>query len=327
MNGKSSLIKPKVFITRKIPEAAIKLLKDKNFDVKVYPRDMPIPEGLLLKNIVDADAVIPLLTEKFDPHVIDKMKKCKIIANYAVGFNNIDIQYAAKKNIVVTNTPDVLTDSTADLAITLLLTCARRIIEAENFTLAGKYEAWKPDLLLGVELKNKYFGILGAGRIGTAAAVRAKAFGTKILYFNNVKNEFLEKELDAKRESLNSILKKSDFVSIHLPLTGKTFHLLNKEKLMLLKKSAIIINTSRGEIIDEEEFIKILNQRKIYAAGFDVYENEPDINRRLFKLNNVVLLPHIGSATVEARTGMAILAAKNVIAVLSGKKAITPVNV
>ncbi len=322
MNG---MKKPFVFVTRKIPDAAIKLLRDNNFLVKVYSKDLPIPKDLLLKNIVNADAVISLLTEKFDPPVIDSLNRCKIIANYAVGYNNIDVKYAAQKNIIVTNTPDVLTDSTADLAIALLLACARRINEAENFTRAGLYKAWKPDLLLGIELKNKYFGILGAGRIGTAAAVRAKAFGMKILYFSDMKNEYLEKNLGAQKLSLSSVLKKSDFISVHLPLTGKTFHLLNKERLALLKSSAVLINTSRGEVIDETELIKVLKQKRIYAAGLDVYENEPGINKELFKIRNAVLLPHIGSATVEARTEMALLAAKNVAAVLSGKKALTPV--
>ena len=326
MRAKRKTNKPIVFITRQIPDAAIRLLKEKNYILKVYPEDLPIPKNILLKNIVNADAVISLLTEKFDPPVIDTMKRCKIIANYAVGYNNIDVKYAFEKNIIVTNTPDVLTDSTADLAIALLLACARRIVEAESFARAGLYKAWKPNLLLGVELKNKYFGILGAGRIGTAAAIRAKAFGTKILYFSDVKNEFLENNLEAKRLSLNSILKKSDFVSIHLPLTAKTFHLLGKENLALLKQSAILINTSRGEIIDEEELIRVLKRKRIYAAGLDVFENEPEINMELFKLDNVVLLPHIGSATIEARTGMALLAAKNVVAVLSGKKALTPVK-
>ncbi len=317
--------KPTVFITRQIPEAGINLLKKKNYNVKVYTNDRPIPKRELIKNIKTADAVIPLLTDKFDAAVIDKMLNCRIIANYAVGFNNIDINYAKKKNIYVTNTPDVLTDSTADLAIALTLACARRIIEAENFIAAKKFKGWKPKLLLGVELKDKIFGILGAGRIGTATALRAKAFGTKIIYFSNNKNEFLEKNSGAKKVSLNSLLKKSDFISIHLPLNKKTFHLLNKEKLGLIKNTAIIINTSRGEVIDEKEVISMLKKRKIKCAGFDVFEGEPNINPEFFKLSNVVMLPHIGSGTEEARNKMSLLAAKNVISVLSGKRPVTPV--
>ena len=318
--------KPAVFITRQIPEAGINLLREKNYKVKVYKSDQPIPKNELIKNIKTADAVIPLLTDKFDAAVIDKMQNCKIIANYAVGFNNIDINYAKKKNIYVSNTPDVLTDSTADLAIALTLACARRLVEAEKFINAKKFKGWKPKLLLGVELKDKIFGILGAGRIGTATALRVKAFGTKIVYFSNNKNEFLEENTDAKRVSLNSLLKNSDFISIHLPLNKKTFHLLNKEKLNLIKNTAIIVNTARGEVIDERELIRLLKKRKIKCAGLDVFENEPELNSEFFKLDNVVILPHIGSGTEEARDKMALLAAKNVISVLSGKRPITPVN-
>jgi glyoxylate reductase len=317
---------PSVFITRQIPEAAINILKKKKINVKVYKEDHPIPEKKLKKNIRNVDAVISLLTDKFDSSVIDEMRNCKIIANYAVGFNNIDIEYAKKKSIFVSNTPDVLTDTTADLTMSLVLACARRIIEGEKFLMAKKYKGWKPKLLLGVELKGKTFGILGTGRIGTAVAIRAKAFGTNIVYFSNKKNEFLEQKTGAKKLSLKSLLKKSDFITVNLPLTEKTYHLLNKENLSLLKHSAILVNTARGEIIDEKELIRILKQKKIRWAGLDVFENEPNLNPEFFKLNNVVVLPHIGSATEEARTEMALLAARNVIAVLSGKKPVSPVS-
>ncbi len=315
----------KVFITRKIPSEAIKLLMDSGLDVSVYKKDSVIPKEILLKNIIQADAVISLLTEKFDKNVIDKMKNCKVIANYAVGYNNIDVEYAKKKKIIVTNTPDVLTDSTADLTMALVLTCARRIIEAEKFLKEGKYMGWKPDLLLGVELKNKTFGILGAGRIGSAAALRAKAFGMKVIYSSKGRNKELEIQTGARKVSTNILLRTSDFLSIHLPLTKETFHFMNKEKLSLLKNTAFLINTSRGEIIDEEGLIKHLQKRKLFCAGLDVFENEPNINPALLKLDNVIILPHIGSATKEARTNMALLAARNVISILSGKGAITPV--
>jgi glyoxylate reductase len=315
----------KIFITREIPEAGIKLLKKKEFEVDVFKEDHPIPRKEFLNQIKDGDGLITLLTEKIDKEAIDKMKKCKVIANYAVGFNNIDVDYAKSKGIVVTNTPDVLTDSTADLAIALVLACARRIPEAEKFMRAKKFKGWKPKLFLGMELRNKYFGILGAGRIGTAVAKRAHSFGCKILYYSDIQNSEIEKKLGAKRESLKSLLKKSDIVSIHLPLNKNTYNLLNDSNLHLLKKSAILVNTARGEIVDEKVLISILKDKKIFAAGFDVYENEPKIKKDLYDLNNVVLLPHIGSATTEARDKMSILAAKNVVAVLSGKKVLTPV--
>jgi glyoxylate reductase len=315
----------KVFITRAISDTAIKLLESKGYNVSVYPKDSPITPKELYKNVKDADAIISLLSDRIDASAIDKMDKCKIIANYAVGYNNIDVEYAKKKNIVVTNTPDVLTDSTADLAMALVLACARNVIEAEKYIQAGKFKGWKPKLFLGIEIKDKVFGILGGGRIGTAVAIRAKAFGAKIIYFSRSKSDKIEKSTGAKKVSLDALLKTSDFVSIHLPLTDRTYHLLDKEKLSLMKKTSVLINTARGEVVDEKELVKLLKQKKIGGAGFDVFENEPNINPELLKLTNVVALPHIGSATVEARTNMALLAAKNIIAVLSCKKAVTPV--
>ena len=317
----------KVFITGRIPEIAFKILRENKIKINVREGDKPATGNEIIKNGREADGIISLLSDKFDADVLDKLTECKIIANYAVGFNNIDIKYAAQKGIVVTNTPDVLTDSTADLALALTLTCARRITEAERFVLSKKFNGWKPGLMLGTELREKIFGILGAGRIGTATAERARAFGMKIFYYSNSRNEYLERTTGAKKVNLNGLLGKSDIISLHLPLTKDTFHLLNKDKLALLKRSAILINTARGEIIDEKELIKLLRMKRIKCAGFDVYENEPDINSDLYKLDNVVLLPHIGSATEEARNKMAELAAKNVIKVLAGKKALTPVNI
>jgi len=315
----------KIFVTREIPEAGIRLLKNKGFEVAVYKKDQPIPKNELKKAIKNCDGLISMLSDKIDKEAVDSMKNCKVIANYAVGFNNIDVDYAKNKGIVVTNTPDVLTDSTADLTIALVLACARKISESEKLVRNKKFVGWKPKLFLGMELRNKYFGILGAGRIGTEVAKRAHAFGCKIIYYSNSKNDFLESELKAKKMSLNSILNKSDIISLHLPLNKNSYNLLNEEKLKLLKSSAILINTARGEILDESYLIKMLKQNKIASAGFDVYQKEPNLNTEFYKLKNVVLLPHIGSATVEARNHMSLLAAKNVIAVLSGKRAITPV--
>ena len=315
----------KIFITREIPEAGILLLKKKRFEVSVYKKDKPISKNELINSVKNYDGLISLLTDKIDKEVIDSMKNCKVIANYAVGFNNIDVDYANSKGIIVTNTPDVLTDSTADLAIALVLACARRITEAEKLVRDKKFVGWKPKLLLGLELRNKYFGILGAGRIGTEVAKRAHAFSCRIIYYSNSANSFLENKLDAEKLSLRSILKKSDILSLHLPLNTKTYHLLNEKNLNLLKKSAILINTARGEIVDEKILISMLKHKKIFAAGLDVYEDEPNIKKEFYKLDNVILLPHIGSATIEARSNMSLLAAKNVVAVLSGKRALTPV--
>lgn len=316
----------KVFITRKIPQVSIDLLVNAGFDVTVYGKEEPAKRTVLMKQTKDADAVISLLNDQIDADIINNMNRCKIIANFAVGYNNIDIDAAREKNIIITNTPDVLTESTADLAVTLLLACSRRILEGHTLVLNKKFTGWKPELLLGVELKDKYAGIVGAGRIGAATAKRLKAFGCNILYYNNGKNVQLEKETGAKKVNLDVLIKKSDFISLHIPLTPKTKNLLSREKLELLKTSAIVINTARGEVIDEPALIEMLQRKRIFAAGFDVYQNEPAVNKKLLKLKNVVLLPHIGSATVEARGYMALLTARNVINTLKGKGPLTPIG-
>ena len=315
----------KVLITYKIPDVAEKLCRANGITTFVNKSKLPLSKNGFIKEGKDADALITLLSDKIDKEIIDFLPKCKIIANYAVGFNNIDVQYAKSKGIIVTNTPDILTDATADLTMALILTTSRRVLEGDKLIRLNKFKGWKPDLLLGMDLKGKILGIIGAGRIGCATALRAKAFGMKIIYFNRTKKPEFEKEASAQKVSLNKLLKSSDIISIHLPLTKETYHLLNFENLRLLKKTAIIINTARGEIIDERALIRLLKNKEIFSAGLDVYENEPVINKELLTMENIVLLPHIGSAGKDTRDKMARLAAKNVINVLSGKKAITPV--
>ena len=315
----------KVFITRKIPDNAQELLRKAGFKVSVFNKDRAITKDELIKFAKNADAIIPLLSDKITKAVIDSLPMCKVIANYAVGYNNIDVKYAKSKGIIVTNTPDVLTDSTADIAIGLTLACARHICTAQNFVLKQKFTGWKPKLFLGIELKNKIFGVVGAGRIGQETAKRAKSFGMKIIYYNRSRKIEFENETNAKKVSLKKLLKISDVISLHLPLTDSTFQFLNKENLDLLKSTAILINTARGEIVDEKYLIKLLKGKKIFAAGFDVYEGDPKVNKALLNLQNVVLLPHIGSATFDARNKMAELAARNIISVMNGEKPITPV--
>ena len=316
----------KIFITRKMVGNKELLLKKERFYLSIYKEDHPIPKDELIKRVKDVDALICHVTDKIDKEVIDSMKKCKVIANYAVGYNNIDVEYANSKGIVVTNTPNVLTDSTSDIAVSLVLACARRLREGEEMMRTGKFSGYKPHLLLGIELKGKTVGIIGAGAIGFATAKRLKAFGTEIIYFNRSRKEKFGTELSAKKVTLNYLLKSSDIISVHLPSTKETLHFLNRANLRLMKKNSVFVNTSRGEIVEEKFLIEMLKKKKIFAAGFDVYEGEPNVNPELFKLENVFLLPHIGSATIEARTAIAELCVKNVIAVLSGKKAITPVK-
>jgi|APIni6443716594_1056825.scaffolds.fasta_scaffold181935_1 glyoxylate reductase len=315
----------KVFITRELPEIAFRMLNQNKISFDYYKIDQPIPRKLLLQKVKNCEALISLLTEKIDREVIDQMPNCKIIANYAVGYNNIDIEYAKKKNIIVTNTPNVLTESTADLAMALVLACARRLSEGKELVNGGKFKGWKPKLLLGMELKDKTFGILGAGRIGSAVAKRAESFGTNIIYVDSNRKQKLEKETKAIKVTLRYLLENSDILSVHLPLNSQTHHFLNQERLNLLKRNSILINTTRGEIIDEKALIQLLECNRIMAVGLDVFENEPHINSELLKFQNVLVLPHLGSATKEARDGMAELAVKNVINVLKKKPALTPV--
>ncbi len=318
-------MKKNVFITHKLPGDIEKLLSKHGFISSTFDKDRQLKKQELIKYAKDADALICLLSDRIDKEVIDHLNKCKIIANYAVGYNNIDVQYAKSRGIIVTNTPDVLTDATADIAVALILACSRRLQEGNKLVRQNKFKGWKPDLLLGLDIKDKTVGIIGAGRIGTEVAIRMKAFKTKIIYFSRSKNNEVEEKTLAKKVSLPYLLKNSDIISLHLPLTDKTYHILDKEKLSLLKENAIVVNTSRGEIIEEKYLIEMLKKKKIFAAGFDVYENEPNINPELLKLDNVFLLPHIGSATQETRIKMAQLVARNVINVLKGKKPITPV--
>lgn len=315
----------KVFITRKLPGEPEKLLKSNGLQVEVYNSDEPIPRELFLKKTKNVDAVLALLSEKIDREAIDNFSKCKIVANCAVGYNNVDVNYAKEKDLIITNTPNVLTDATADIAAGLIIACARRFHEGEKLIRDKKFFGWKPNMLLGLDLKNKTLGIIGAGRIGFATAKRLKAFGMKIIYYDRNKRMNFEVELAAKKVSLEKLMERSDVISIHLPLTEQTFHLLDKEKLKLMKSTAVLVNTARGEIVEEEYLIHQLQRKKIFAAGFDVYENEPNINPKLLGLENVFLLPHIGSATKETRAAMSILAANNIINVLKGKKPLTPV--
>lgn len=316
----------KIYITRKLPIEAEQVLKAKGFNVTVFSYDRAITRKEIISGAKNCDALISLVSDPIDRFVIDGLKKVKIIANYAVGYNNIDVAYANSKGIVVTNTPDVLTNSTADLTMSLVMACARRIIESDTFMRNREFSGWKPELLLGMELKGKIFGIVGAGEIGRAVARRAKAFGCKIIYYNRSKKTEFEKELGAKKVSLNKLLETSDIISVNISLSEATYHLLNKSNMNLIKKGSVFVNTARGEVIDETHLIKMIKKKHFLGVGLDVYENEPNIREEFYDITGVVLLPHIGSATVDARKELSVLAAKNVVNVLSGKKPLTPVK-
>ena len=312
--------KPKIFVTRKIPESGIKLLQ-KSCHVKIYPKDQVIPKDELIKEVKQCDALLCLLTDKIDKEVIDANHKLKIISNYAIGFNNIDVAYATKKGIPVTNTPGkAIVDAVAEHTIALLFAITKRIVEADQFMRAGEYKTWEPLLLLGMELVGKTIGIVGLGRIGSGVAQRAKAMGMKMVYYDVKRNADFEKEFSAHYLSLNDLLKSADVVSVHVPLLPTTKHLIGNKELSLMKKTAYLINTSRGQVIDEKALAQSLKHKKIAGAGLDVYEFEPKLTAGLTKLPNVVLTPHIASATIEARSEMSLDAAQNILAVLRGRK-------
>lgn len=315
----------KVYVPRMIPEEGIELLK-KYCEVEINPEDRPLKREELLDVIKDKDAVVTPLDEKVDAEFFDSAKNLKIVANYAVGFDNIDLKEATKRKIYVTNTPDVLTNATAELAWALLFAAARRVIEADKFTREGKFTGWAPNLFLGKAVTGKTLGVIGAGRIGQAFAKMSKGFDMKILYTENTPKEEFEKETGAKYVDLETLLKESDFVSLHVPLTPHTRHLIGEKELKLMKKTAILINTARGPVVDEKALVNALKNKDIYAAGLDVYEKEPEITEELKALDNVVILPHIGSATDEARRDMAVLVAQNIIDVIEGRTPRTLVN-
>lgn len=310
-------MKPTVFVTRMIPDDGIKILKE-SFNVKIYRGKTPIPRERILKEVETSHALLSLLTDRIDEQCLKRGKKLVIVANYAVGYDNIDVKAATKLGIAVTNTPGVLTEATAQLTWALILATARHLPQAHIFTKRGRFKGWDPTLFLGMELHQKTLGILGAGRIGSAVARKAPSFGMFVIYTDTKPNPGIEKDIGARKVSLNFLLKESDILTIHLPLTPQTQGLLGEKELRMMKKRSILINTARGPIVKEEALIKALKEGWIFAAGLDVYEKEPRVRKELFELGNVITLPHIGSATFETRTKMAIIAATNIKEALSG---------
>ena len=311
-------MKQKVFITRQIPQPGIDILKE-YFEVSIFPEQRPIKKRELKKFAKGCDGLIPLLTDRIDAEIMDKTG-IKAISNYAVGVDNIDIEAATARKIPVTNTPGVLTNATADLTFSLILSVARRLVEADNYLRRGKWTGWDPLLLLGGDISGKTLGIIGLGRIGKAVAERAKGFGMEIIYHSKTKFQDDERLLGIQYVSKQELLKQADFVTLHAPYTEETHHLIGKKELELMKPSAYLINTARGRIVNEEELVEGLKEGLIAGAGLDVYYSEPQINKELAKLPNVILLPHIGSASLETRTNMAIIAAENLKNALFGSR-------
>lgn len=320
----------KILVTREIPDEGIKLLKaDKRIRLEIYKKDQPIPKAELLRLVKGKNIVLSILTERIDKEVFDAAGlQLKMISNYAVGFDNVDLVEAKKRNIVVTNTPsDLISESVAEHTIALMFAIAKRICEADRFTRAGKYKAWGPKLLLGTDFYKKTVGIVGTGRIGTGVVHRLHdGFNMKIIYNDVKRNQQLEKETGAQFCTLEKLLKESDFVSLHVPLLPSTRHLISTKQFKMMKKTAFLINTARGPIIDEKALVKALAKKEIAGCGLDVYECEPMIdcdpkdNLDLRKMENVVLTPHTASATLETRQEMSRIAAKNILMFINGKK-------
>jgi glyoxylate reductase len=316
--------KEKVLVTRDLPGKALDDLGER-FEIDLPSANEPIGREKLLEHIVDKTGILCLLSDRIDEELMDKALQLKVISVCAAGYNNVNVAKANEKGIMVTNTPGVLAETTADLTWALLLAAARRIPEGDLFMRAAKFSGWSPTLLLGQDVHHKTIGIVGMGEIGSAVARRAKGFGMRILYHNRQAAEMAE-ELGAELVSLDMLLEQSDFVSIHVPLNSSTHHLIGKREIGRLKPSAILVNASRGEVIDEDALVAALREKRIAAAALDVFENEPKMAEGLAELENVVLTPHIGSASIETREKMAQMAVKNMIDALEGRRPLHLVN-
>ena len=309
-----------ILVTRKLPSSVIKK-RAAAADVEVYAGDGGMPAEELRTRVAGRNALVSLLTDAVDRRVIDAAPDLKIVANVAVGYNNIDVAYAKSRGVLVTHTPDVLTEAVADFTWALILAITRRLGEGERVLRRGEWKGWSLDFILGTELRGKQLGLVGVGRIGRAVAAKAPAFGMRVVYTE-------QREIDlpgAESMSLDRLLNTSDVVSLHVPLLPETRHLIDKRALTRMKRSAYLINTARGPVVDEAALAWALQQNLLAGAALDVYENEPAIDADLLRLENVLLVPHMASGTTETRTAMADLAANNVLAVLSGQPPLTPV--
>jgi glyoxylate reductase len=319
--------KPYVFVTRKLPEETLYALKE-IAEVGMWPHEeKAVPREVLLKEAQKAEGLLTMLSDNVDGELLDNAPSLKVVANLAVGYDNIDIKKAKENNVTVCNTPDVLTDSTADLAFSLILATARRVVESANYVKEGKWNSWGPLLLAGADVHHKTIGIVGMGRIGEAVARRAKGFDMNILYHNRNRKPEAERNLDAEYKDFYDLLKESDFVVCLAPLTAETKGMFNREAFQAMKKSAIFINAGRGASVDEEALVDALQNGTIAGAGLDVFVKEPiEADHPLLNMDRVVALPHIGSASVETRMKMAELACRNIASILDGKEAETPVS-
>lgn len=317
----------RALVTRPIPQAGIELLERSGLEVEVLEEGAAIDRDLLLQRAGRADGVLSLLTERVDDELLRAAPRVRVVANMAVGYDNVDVPAATRRGVLVTNTPGVLTTTTADLTMALLLATARRVAEGDRFLRGGKFDRWGPLMLLGQEVSGKTLGIAGLGRIGAAVAERASlGFGMKILYWSRTARPAIELRLEAERVEKAELLERSHYLSLHLPLDSTTHHFIDAQALARMKPTAILINTSRGPLVDEPALVDALRAKRLWAAGLDVFEEEPEVHPRLLELDNLVLLPHIGSASEETRARMATMAAENLVAALNGLRPPSLVN-
>jgi len=319
-------MQPKVYVTRRIPESGVKLLQE-SCEVEIWDSDDVVPRDIFLEAVADKDGVLCLLTDKVDAETLDVAKNAKIFANMAVGFDNIDVDECTQRGVMASNTPGVLTDTTADFAFTLLMAASRRIRESHEFVHAGKWETWGPLLLMGQDIHHATLGLIGLGRIGTEMARRGQGFSMRVIYNDVVRREDLEQELGLEYADFDTVLKESDFVSLHVPYMPATHHLISTDQFALMKESAILINTARGAIVDPRALYTALKSGEIWAAGLDVTEPEPiPMDDPLLTLDNCLIAPHIASASFNTRSDMSELAANNILAALSGERPPTILN-
>jgi len=314
-----------VFISSTLPKEAVGLIP-RDFTLDYNNSEVPLSKAELVSRLKGKDGLICHIISTIDEEVLASAPTLKVVANVAVGYNNIDVAAARRRGVIVTNTPDVLTETTADFAWTLLMATARRVVEADHYARSGRWKAWKWDLLWGADVHGKTLGIVGFGRIGRAVARRALGFNMRVLYHDAVRADAaVERELSATATDLETLLREADFVTLHTNLTPETRHLIGERTLRLMRKSAIVVNAARGPIVDEAALARALREGWIAGAGLDVFEEEPRIHPDLLPLQNVVLAPHIASASRDTRIAMATLAVRNCVAVLEGKAPITPV--
>jgi glyoxylate reductase len=316
----------RIYVTRPIFAEALQKLQ-REAEVHINSEDRVLSREELISHLRDADGTMALLTDSLDREVLEAAPKLKIIANFAVGFNNIDLEAATSLGILATNTPGALTDTTADFAWALLMAAARRVVEGDTFTRAKKFKAWGPKMFLGHDVHGKTLGLVGLGRIGQAVARRATGFNMQVVFHDTMPvPSTVIQELGVRSVSLEELFRISDFISLHVPMLPETRHLLNDRTFAMMKRTAIVVNTSRGPVVDEKALVRALKEGTIAGAGLDVFEKEPEIEPGLFELNNVVLAPHIASASHETRLKMCMMAADNLLASLKGERPPNLVN-